>query len=140
MDDEIVQCGDCGNWLPICRCKGRCQVCLEWKDRCVCKGKPRPGASPGAKKAEWLCFECEEPLDYCQCGTNPYENLLKAALHIKDPRQRKKALKAIVALIAKKQGRKVGQGDPIDYGAPAKPPSRRQPKTQGFPRAGRTKP
>lgn len=120
---EVVECGSCGEFLTLCRCKGRCEVCLEWKEKCKCKGRPRPGR-PGARRAEWLCFECEEPLEYCQCNNRVWENLAKGIIGIKDPRKRRKAQKALVALMLRAQQRKVNPGGaPIDYSEARKPPS-----------------
>lgn len=142
---EVIECEACGEFLPLCRCQGRCFVCFKWKTQCVCKGRPRPGR-PGARRNEWLCFECEEPLEYCQCNNRVWENLARGLIGIKDPRKRRKAQKALVALLLRMQDKKINPGGaPIDYTEERKPPragrGKKWPKTSGgtTPRSGTRK-
>jgi hypothetical protein len=53
------------------------------------------------QKNEWQCFECEHQLEYCMCSNRVFENLARGLIGIKDPKKRKQAHKALVALVIK---------------------------------------
>lgn len=125
--DGIVECEACSELLPLCRCQGRCGVCLQWRLTCKCRGNPKRRGGRNARN-EWLCFECDEPVDYCQCTNQVYENLARGLLGIKDPKKRLQAQKALVAIIMKWQRDKINSGGvPIDFSGPGRTP--RGPRT-----------
>lgn len=120
--EGVIECEQCSELLPLCRCTGRCALCLQWKDKCKCRGNPRRRGGKNQRN-EWLCFECEEPLAYCQCANQVYENLARGLLGIKNARKRRQAQKALVALVMKWQGQKMNPGGvPIDFAEPRRRP------------------
>lgn len=122
IDDEIVTCGDCGQVLQLCLCKGRCLFCFQWKQKCTCRGSRRPWKQEEESRP-WLCLECEEPTEYCQCGVIPYKHLIEGILQIDDPKHRKIALEGLISLEYKRRGEKVNPGGSgIDFTQPGSNP------------------
>lgn len=127
LAEGVIECEACSEILILCRCQGRCGVCLQWRLKCKCRGNMRRRGKKNARN-EWLCFECDEPLDYCQCANRVYENLARGILGIKDPKKRRRAAAALVALVMKWQQQKINSGGaPIDFSGPGRTP--RSPRT-----------